>query len=190
MSVQPVRQTELEAAVERLIALEDSDSRRQLIAQHSDIEWDEVVTTLTERVWQEVRVDSHRADRIADAAIDIAQSAGSQISLARSFRAKANSLYTLDQHAAAIEHHEKAAACFEQAGDEAELARTLSGSIQPLLLLGRYDEAFRHLSAGNSLKRSTFRYDEAATLQMASCLENLFTEPFVASWPESLANTA
>ena len=141
MSVQPVRQSELEAVVERLITLEDSDSRRQLIALHSDIAWDEVVTTLTERVWQEVRVDSHRADRIADAAIDIAQSAGSQISLARSFRAKANSLYTLDQHASAIEHHEKAASCFEQAGDEAELARTLSGSIQPLLLLGRYDEA-------------------------------------------------
>src|SRR3984885_1161483 len=141
MSVQPVRQSELEAVVERLITLEDSDSRRQLIAQHSDIAWDEVVTTLTERVWQEVRVASHRPDPIADAASDIAQSAGSQISLARSFRAKANSLYTLDQHAAAIEHHEKAAACFEQAGDEAELARTLSGSIQPLLLLGRYDEA-------------------------------------------------
>ena len=50
MSVQPVQQTELEAVVERLIALEDSDSRRQLIAQHSDIAWDEVVTTLTERV--------------------------------------------------------------------------------------------------------------------------------------------
>ncbi|MGC2247585.1 MAG: CHAT domain-containing protein [Terriglobales bacterium] len=141
MSVQPVRQTELDAIVQQLLALEGTPSRRALVAQHPEIAWDEVVTTLTERVWQEVRVDSHSADRIADAAIDVAQSVDGQISRARAFRAKANSLYTLDQHAAAIEHHEKAAACFEQAGDEAELARTLSSSIQPLLLLGRYDEA-------------------------------------------------
>jgi len=141
MSVRPVQQTELDAVVEQLMAREDGASRRALVAAHPEIDWNEVVTTLTGRVWQEVRVDSHHADRIADAAIDVAQSAGSQTSLAKSFRAKANSLYTLDQHAAAIEHHEKAAGYFEQAGDEAELARTLSSSIQPLLLLGRYDEA-------------------------------------------------
>ena len=141
MSVQSVRQTELDAIVQQLLALKDAPSRRALVAQRPEIAWDEVVTTLTERVWQEVRVDSRSADRIADAAIEVAQCVGSQISLARGFRAKANSLYTLDQHAAAIEHHEKAAACFEQAGDDAELARTLSSSIQPLLLLGRYDEA-------------------------------------------------
>jgi CHAT domain-containing protein len=141
MSVKAVRQTELDAVIEQLLALKDAGSRRRLVAQHSEIAWHEVVLTLTERVWQEVRVDSHRADRIADAAIDVAESIGDQISLARSLRAKANSLYTLDQHTAAIEYHERAAGCFEQAGDEAELARTLSGSIQPLLLLGRYDEA-------------------------------------------------
>jgi CHAT domain-containing protein len=141
MSVKPVRQTELDAVIEQLLALKDAGSRRRLVAQHSEIAWHEVVLTLTERVWQEVRVDSHRADRIADAAIDVAESIGDQISLARSLRAKANSLYTLDQHTAAIEYHERAAGCFEQSGDEAELARTLSGSIQPLLLLGRYDEA-------------------------------------------------
>src|ERR1700690_3080869 len=141
MSVKAVRQTELDAVIEQLLAREDAPSRRALVAEHPEIAWEEVVPTLTERVWQEVRVDSHRADRIADAALDVAQCVGSQISVAKSFRAKANSRYTLDQHAAAIEHPEKAAACFEQAGDEAELARTLSGSIQPLLLLGRYDEA-------------------------------------------------
>jgi len=141
MSVRAKQRTESDALIERLLALETSASRREFVASHPSADWDEIVQTLTERVWQEVRVDAHRADRIADAALDVAQSIASQISLARSFRAKANSLYTLDQHAAAIEHHEKAAACFEQVGDEAELARTLSGSIQPLLLLGRYDEA-------------------------------------------------
>ncbi|MGH9643539.1 MAG: tetratricopeptide repeat protein [Terriglobales bacterium] len=141
MSVQAARQTEFDAVVERLLELQEGPSRRALVAGHSAVAWDEVVKALTERVWQEVRVDAHRADRIADAALDVAQYIGDPISLARAFRSKANALYSLDQHAAAIEHHEKAATYFEKAGDEGELARTLSGSIQPLLLLGRYDQA-------------------------------------------------
>ncbi len=145
MSTQAVQQTEFDAVLEQLLAVGDAESRRQMVARHPAIAWDEAVKSLTERVWQEVRVDAHRADRIADAALDVAQCIGDQVALARGFRAKANSLYTLDQHAAAIEHHEKAAACFEKAGEEADLARTLSGSIQPLLLLGRYDQA---LAAG------------------------------------------
>ena len=145
MSVQPARQTESDAIIEQLLALEETAGRSQLVSQNSHISWDQVVKTLTERVWQEVRVDTHRADQIANAAIDVAETINSAISRARSYRAKANALYALDQHAAAIEHHERAAACFEQAGDDAELARTLSGSIQPLLLLGRYEEA---LAAG------------------------------------------
>jgi CHAT domain-containing protein len=47
----------------------------------------------------------------------------------------------MNQHADAIELHRVAASLFEAAGEANELARTLSGSIQPLLLLGRYDEA-------------------------------------------------
>jgi CHAT domain-containing protein len=145
MSPQPSRQTEVDAIITRLLALEETPARQAYVAEQSEADWEEVVKTLTERVWQEVRVDTHLADRIADTAIDVAQILSTPISLARAFRAKANALYALDQHAAAIEHHERAEAFFEKAGDDAELARTLSSSIQPLLLLGRYDQA---LSAG------------------------------------------
>ena len=141
MSVQPARQTEVSALMERILALEEQAKRRELVTQNPHIDWDEVVKTLAERVWQEVRVDARRADHVANAAIDVAQATASTMSLARSYRAKANALYALDQHAAAVEHHDRAIAFFEQAGDEDELARTLSGSIQPLLLLGRYDRA-------------------------------------------------
>jgi CHAT domain-containing protein len=141
MSVKAAQQTEHGSIIERLLALGDAPSRHRFVTEHPEAAWPEIVSALTERVWQEVRVDTHRADQIANAALDVAQTIHDQISLARSFRAKANALYSLDQHAAAIEHHEKAAACFAQAGDESELARTLSSSIQPLLLLGRYDQA-------------------------------------------------
>lgn len=141
MSVKAVRKSESDSLVEQLLALTDPALRREFVAQHPDADWESVVKSLSERVWQEVRIDAHRADRIADTALDVAQCLATPISLARAFRAKANSLYTLDRHTDAIEHHQQAAAFFEKAGDEAELARALSGSIQPFLLLGRYDEA-------------------------------------------------
>ena len=78
---------------------------------------------------------------MADAAIEVAEHLADATSLARSLRAKANALYALDHHAEAIKLHERAVNLFEQVGDDAELARTLSGSIQPLLLLGRYNDA-------------------------------------------------
>src|SRR5258708_1826416 len=131
--------------IERLLALENDAGRRELVVHHPSLDWEQLVSTLTDRVRQEVHVSAANAQRIADIAVLVAETAGSQIALAKSLRAKANALYTLDQHSSAIEMHERAAALFEAAGEQLELARTLSGSIQPLLLLGRYDQA---LAAG------------------------------------------
>ncbi len=141
MGVHAVQKTEADAIIEHLLALDDAPARAQLVRQYPVVAWDEIVTTLTEKAWQEVRIDTHRAKRLADAALDVAQTIGSPSLLARSFRAKANAMYALDDHTEAIQLHERAIALFEQTGEEAELARTLSGSIQPLLLLGRYDQA-------------------------------------------------
>src|SRR5258708_26816580 len=146
MSVRAVQKTESEAIIERLLALKDASSRAQLVTQNPAVPWDEIVNTLTEKVWQEVRVDTHRAKRLADAAWDVAQTLGTASLLARSLRSKANAMYELDEHVEAVQLHEQAIALFEQTGEEAELARTLSGSIQSLLLLGRYDQA---LAAGD-----------------------------------------
>ena len=131
--------------IERLLALDDDASRRQLIAQQPSLDWDHLVSTLTDRVRQEVHVSAANAQCLADIAITVAETSGGRTALAKSLRAKANALYSLDQHSDAIEMHERAAALFEAAGEQLELARTLSGSIQPLLLLGRYDQA---LAAG------------------------------------------
>src|ERR1700675_2965349 len=141
MGVQAVQKTESDAIIERLLAAKDAPTRSQLVALHPAIAWVEIVETLTEKVWQEVRIDTQRAQQLADAALDVAQSLNRPNLLARSFRAKANAMYALDQHTEAVNFHEQSIALFEQTGEEAELARTLSGSIQSLLLLGRYDQA-------------------------------------------------
>lgn len=165
MSAKAAPQTDAEAIIERLLGLRDDAERRRRVRQDPSRKWDEVVNTLAERVWQEVRVDPSRAQRLAEVAISIAEATGNPLSLGKSYRAKANALYATDQHAAAIQAHERAAHEFERSGDEGELARTLSGSIQPLLLLGRYDEA---LTAGD---RARAIFTKAGNLRRLARLE-------------------
>src|SRR5215469_7947603 len=121
--------TEIDAVTERLLAAADSSARKEFVARHPAIAWIEIVSSLTERVWREVRADTRAAERLADTAIDVAEVIADPLSLAKSLRAKANTKYALDQHAVAIELHQRAVALFEEAGEETELARTLSGSI-------------------------------------------------------------
>jgi CHAT domain-containing protein/tetratricopeptide (TPR) repeat protein len=141
MSAKAAPKTESAAMIERLLAAENDCARRALVAQHSLMDWEQVVSALTDRVRDEININIAVAQRVADIAMVVAEALGSKVALGRSQRAKANTLYAMDQHAAAIEMHRRAAALFEAAGEKQELARTLSGSIQPYLLLGRYDEA-------------------------------------------------
>jgi len=145
VSVKAAQQTDVDATIERLLALQEP-ARQQYVTEHRAPDWAGFATALAERVREEVRVDTARAHRLADLAVTIAETIENKPALAKSLRARANALYALDQHAAAIEMHRQAAALFETEGDEEELARTLSGSIQPLLLLGHYDQA---LAAGD-----------------------------------------
>jgi CHAT domain-containing protein/tetratricopeptide (TPR) repeat protein len=145
MSVKPAQQRQSDALIEQLLAAQDDAGRRELFAHHSSADWEEVISRLADRVREEVQVNTAQAQRIADVATFVAEAVGSKVAQGKSWRAKANALYAMDQHAAAVERHHRAAVLFEEAGEKSELARTLSGSIQPLLLLGRYEEA---LAAG------------------------------------------
>jgi CHAT domain-containing protein len=161
VSVKAVQRTDVDATIERLLALEEL-TRQQYVKEHPASDWAGFATALAERVREEVRVDTARAHRLADIAVAVAEAIGNKLALAKSLRARANALYALDQHAAAIEMHQQAAALFEAEGDEEELARTLSGSIQPLLLLGYYDRA---LAAGDRAR--TLFAKQGNTLRLA-----------------------
>ncbi len=160
MSVKAVQKTEFDDAVGRLLALEES-GRREFVRHDAARDWAAFATMLTERVREEVRVDTARAQRLADLAITIAETIGNRLALAKSLRARANALYALDQHSAAIETHKQAAALFEEEGDQEELARALSGSIQPLLLLGHYEQA---LAAGERARALFLKQGNALRL--------------------------
>src|SRR5258708_473537 len=63
--------------------------------------------------------------------------------LALGLRARANALYACGDNRAAVEHHQKAIELYQSLKIWKEAGRTLSSSIQPLILLGEYDRAFQ-----------------------------------------------
>ena len=117
--------------------------RREFLSRHRELLRKGVVKQLADLVVEKVRVDTKEARHLADAALLIARRRRRNDDLALALRAKANALHGLGKNRAAVDHHERAIAIFESLDNVEEAARTLSSSIQPLILLGEYDRAFR-----------------------------------------------
>jgi CHAT domain-containing protein len=125
----------------QLATLTDQRSRRRFLYRHPRLLRAEAVARLSEMVPQKVRVDVKQALALAEAAQLIARQLRSAEARAQGLRAKGNALYALNEHQAAVEHHEEAARLFAKVGKSHEVARTLSTSILPLMLLGEYPRA-------------------------------------------------
>jgi hypothetical protein len=126
-----------------LAQLADSESRKLFLKKHESLLRPEVVVRLTEVVVRRIRVDAQQSFRLAEAAIEIAQLLNNEECLALGLRAKANALYASGDNHAAVELHERAFNLFEKLEEWNEAGRTLSASIQPLILLGVYIRAFQ-----------------------------------------------
>ena len=126
------------------LARVDSDlERRKFISLHKALLDSEVVKQLADLVLEKIRVDTKEALLLAEAAVFIGRKLRRKEDIALGTRAKANALYANGDNRAAVEHHEQAIEMYEALGNRKEAARTLSSSIQPLILLGEYDRAFR-----------------------------------------------
>ena len=128
--------------LKKLADLDDEARLKSFVSRNRVLADPTIVAQLSEQVREQVRVDVPRALRMANAALHIADKLKDHESQALALRAKANVLYTKGEHASAVDHHEQAVALFEVAGKTNEVARTLSGCIQPLLLMGEYNRAF------------------------------------------------
>jgi tetratricopeptide (TPR) repeat protein len=130
-----------ERLVDELAGLRDDRRRRALLARHPKAVTAALVARLADEVPRRVRVDVQQAMALAEAAELLAKRLETPESLAQSLRAKGNAYYGLNRHKTAVEHHQRAARLFEEQGLFTEVGRTLSTSIQPLILLGEYDRA-------------------------------------------------
>jgi CHAT domain-containing protein/tetratricopeptide (TPR) repeat protein len=124
-----------------LVELPDEASRGRFISRHRNLLSAEVVEALAETVRENLRVDLNAAQALAGAAVTIANRIGRKDAQGRAYRAQATTLWFTGQYRPATELYQQAVRLFEDAGLVNEVGRTLSGAIQPLILLGEYDAA-------------------------------------------------
>ena len=132
-----------EELLSRLAPIEKDTDRRKFLTRHKALIRSEFVKQLADLVLEKIRIDTKEALHLAEAAVLIGRKLRRKEDIALGTRAKANALYACGDNRAAVEHHEKAIEMYEALGNQKEAARTLSSSIQPLILLGEYDRAFK-----------------------------------------------
>jgi tetratricopeptide (TPR) repeat protein len=129
------------ADLSELASLGDDAARSAFLARHTEFNDPAIVEQIADAVREQVRVDVHKADALADGAVLIARGLNCPATTARALRAKANAKWHLNELKSAVDLFDQAIELFDVAGDRGELGRTLSSSIQSLILLGEYARA-------------------------------------------------
>jgi len=138
-----LKKKSIDVLIGELGQLSSEPARRKFLAEHKTLIRQKTVEQLAQLVVQKVRVSTQEAFHLAEAAVLIAKRLGGKEALALGLRAKANALYSLGDNRAAIEHHQQSFRLYESLGNWNEAARTLSTSIQPMILAGEYDMAYQ-----------------------------------------------
>jgi CHAT domain-containing protein/tetratricopeptide (TPR) repeat protein len=128
--------------VSELGALQNDIDRRKFLTRHKPLLRPGVVKRLAPLVVERIRVDAKQALVLAEGTLVIARKLRRKEEIALALRAKANALFASDDNLGAVEHHDQAFKIYESLKIWKEAARTMSNSIQPLILLGEYDRAF------------------------------------------------
>jgi tetratricopeptide (TPR) repeat protein len=143
-----------EELLAEIALLKDEKAFERFFERHAEIRGDDAIQQLNEASREKLRIDPHQALALAEAAEFLADGGCSADARARSFRAKANALYNIGENSSALDFHARAFEIFRQTGNREELARTLNASIQPNILLGRYDKAMEAAEAARELFRA------------------------------------
>jgi CHAT domain-containing protein len=132
----------LESFMELLALQPNPRRRRQLLLAGPQWWKPETVARLYDEVVRLVRVDLRQAERLALAAEWISAQIDDEVTRAISLRAVGHVSYLQRKYEPARERYQAALAIYERLGMELDVGRTISGSLQTLIYLGRYDEAF------------------------------------------------
>lgn len=127
-------------AVEQLFAVPDS-SRDTLLQQRPDLQDPRVVLYLASQVPKIARADADRAVQMADLARWLSETLNDDYCRARSARAMGHVLQLKGKLRDSLVEYRKALDLFTKLNLEPEVGITLSGSLQPLILLGDYKES-------------------------------------------------
>src|SRR5436309_5974311 len=131
-----------EQVVATLAGMTDDNARRAFLQKRKLLRA-AVVAALNDATQKELRVSTRSALHLADAALLVSRSARKDGLLAQSCRIKANVLAAAGEYQPAIDLYQIALKLFDKSKDKEGAARTLTAAIQPLIMLGGYDQAFR-----------------------------------------------
>lgn len=137
--------------------LKTQASREKFITRHPALLAPELVIQLAQFVVEIIRKDTRKAMRLAESGILIARHLRNPESTATAWRAKANALYGIGENRQAVQFHRQAIKKFLALKRWKEAARALSGSIQPLILLGEYEMA---VAAGEQARKLYLKIGE------------------------------
>jgi len=136
-----------QSSVELIEQVGSQASRRAVASflRHQKKLWDPaVVEALYESVVRVARMDLRQAERLADAAIWLAEKLHDDRCRAQSMRAVGHVLLIRRRYSEALKHYKAALKLYRRLGEDLDVGRTLSGgALQTLIYLGRYDEALK-----------------------------------------------
>lgn len=130
-------------AAEQLLAIGEESSRRFFLEQNSHLRPQDMVLYLAAQVPKVARDDADRALQMAGLASWLSETLNDDYCRARSARAMGHVLQLKGKLRESLMEYQKALDLFSRLKLESEVAITLSGSLQPLILLGDYKES-RH----------------------------------------------
>jgi CHAT domain-containing protein len=137
---------DLSAALDSLVAELSAEPlplrRRHILLAARDCWSRDTVTRLYDETIRLVRCDLTQADRVARAAAWMGEQINDDYSRATGSRAQGHIAQLRRKYETAREHYQGALSIYERLGCELEIGRTLNGSLQTLVYLGRWEEAF------------------------------------------------
>jgi tetratricopeptide (TPR) repeat protein len=144
----------LAVLIQELSAIEAGPSQQEYIVEHPQTRERDIVLGIADAVVKMAREDVVRAERLAEAATWLSEVLNDDFCRARSARAMGNVQVLQGKNKEALPTYQKSYDLFRQLSGEVEAAITLSSSLQPLIYLGRYEEAFEPF-----LKYNRMRFD-------------------------------
>ena len=126
----------------KLSQITEDGERKNFLRRHKLLTTDAVLqlNAATQKI---LRVDTNHALSLAEAAVFIARSLRKSDLLAQSYRVKANVVAAAGDYPESILLYDLALETFEKHKDQEGIARTLTAVIQPNIMLGNYDIAFK-----------------------------------------------
>lgn len=112
-----------------------------IVLRHRSLFRPAVALKLVELARGRLRTNARESLCLAETAVALARHLEQEDAHALALRAQANALWFLNRNRDAIERYNEAIVIFERLGDETEVGRTLSSSIQPLIRCGEYERA-------------------------------------------------